>query len=213
MTTKQLLPVVAVLWGGLALWTLRSGKAHTRIVVPQTDDEADEEDGEDDEDDDRGLSSVWSNGDEAFAVGERGAVYHSADGGRVWVRQETGVDEDLHAVWGDKSGVFAVGDDGRILRQTAPGVWQAEPSGSDEDLHAVWGSGSDIWAAGDGGVVLSSHDGGRSWRQVESGTDEDLRAIAGAPGGVYVSGDNGVLKKLSATHAVSTTGGAPAPRG
>jgi len=221
MTTKQLLPVVAVLWGGLALWTLRSVKAHSRIAAGnQNGDDLDGDDADEDSDDqndndgeDRALTGVWSNGDEAFAVGERGAVYHSADAGRVWVRQETGVSEDLHAVWGGKHGVFAVGDGGRILRQQSPGVWQAEASGSEEDLHAVWGAGGEIWAAGDSGVVLSSLDGGRTWRHVDSGTDEDLRAIAGAPGGVYVSGENGTLKKISATQAVSTTGGVPAPQG
>jgi photosystem II stability/assembly factor-like uncharacterized protein len=212
MTTKQLLPVVLVLWGGLALWTLRSVRAHAQRVdvAVGEDDDADDED---DDEEDGALTGVWSAGDEAWAVGERGAIYHSADGGRVWVRQETGVDDDLHAVWGARGTIIAVGDEGRILLSRAPGVWQAASSGVDEDLHAVWGAGGELWAAGDGGVVVCSRDGGSSWSRVDSGTDEDLRAIAGAPGGVYVSGDNGVLKKLSSTRAVSTTGGAPAGQG
>ena len=209
MTTKQLLPVVLVLWGGLALWTLRTVRAHAQNVEVAVEDDNDDDDNDED---DRALTGVWSAGNEAFAVGERGAVYHSDDGGRVWVRQETGVDEDLRAVYGSHGHIFAVGDNGRILRQRAPGVWESLASGVDEDLHAVWGTGSEIWAAGDEGVVLFTRDGGSTWSRIDSGTDEDLRAIAGAPGGVYVSGDNGVLKKISSTR-LSTTGGAPAHQG
>src|SRR5207253_475917 len=110
-----------VLWGGLALWTLRSVRASGGRVEAAAD--GDDDDDADDGADDRALTSVWSANNEAFAVGEQGAVYHSADAGRVWVRQETGVDDDLHAVWGGRAGIFAVGEGGRILRQRAPGVW------------------------------------------------------------------------------------------
>src|SRR5437899_5300805 len=150
MTTKQLLPVVLVLWGGLALWTLRTVRAHAQRaeVATADDDDLDDADDDADDEDDRALTGVWSAGSDAFAVGERGAVYHSGDGGRAWVRQETGVDDDLHAVWGAHGSIFAVGDGGRILRQRAPGVWEAQASGSGQDLHAVWGAGGEIWAAG-----------------------------------------------------------------
>src|SRR6185369_16421147 len=138
------------LWGGLALWSLRSLRAHAVKAESVLDDDDDDEDEDEAEDDDRALTSVWSARNEAFAVGERGAIYHSDDGGRVWVRQETGSDEDLRAVWGTGGLVFAVGDGGHILCQRAPGVWDKQSSGVDEDLHAIWGTSvNDMWAAGD----------------------------------------------------------------
>jgi photosystem II stability/assembly factor-like uncharacterized protein len=220
MKAKQVLPVVLAAWCGCALWALHSLKAQALKI--ETDDESveaddNDDDGDADGDDERGsFGAVWSQRDQAYAVGERGAIFHSGDGGRVWVRQQTGVDEDLRAVWGARPGqVWAVGDEGRILHEVAPGVWRAEESGTDADLYAVWGSGADdLWAAGDEGVVLHSSDGGARWQRVDSGTDEDLRAISGAAGGVYVAGENGVLKRLgSRSAAMSTNGGAPAPRG
>ncbi len=231
MTTKQILGVVLVVWCGCALWAVRSVRAHGRGPAGNsTDDPADDNGDTDDtvadaDDDDvdsddvdsdgQSMSALFSQLDEAYAVGERGAVYHSSDAGRVWVKQLTGVDEDLHAVWGAHGRIWAVGDGGRIVTLVADGVWRAQSSGVDADLHAVWGSSDDnLWAAGDDGVVLHSRDGGASWRLVESGTDEDLRAISGAPGGIYVTGENGLIKRLSASRAaVSTTAGAPAPRG
>jgi photosystem II stability/assembly factor-like uncharacterized protein len=213
MTTKQVLPVALVVWGGLALWSLKTLRAHASNVEPMASIE-EEDDAEDrDEEDDRGLTSVWSGGNEAFAVGERGVIWHSSDAGRVWVRQDTNVEEDLHAVFGVDGQIWAVGDEGTIVYQRAPGVWEKQASGVEEALHAVFCNKDEVWAAGDSGVVLRSRDHGATWHRVDSGTDEDLRSIAGAPGGVYVSGDNGVLKKLTATQAVSTTGGSPDPQG
>jgi photosystem II stability/assembly factor-like uncharacterized protein len=218
MKAKQVLPVVLAAWCGCALWALHSLKAHALKIEIDDEETADGDDSDDDSDDqaESSFGAVWSQRDQAYAVGERGAVYHSGDGGRVWVRQETGVDDDLRAVWGARPGqVWAVGDGGRILHEVNDGVWRAEESGTDADLYAVWGTGADdLWAAGDDGVVLHSADGGTRWQRVDSGTDEDLRAISGAAGGVYVAGENGVLKRLgSRSAAVSTSGGAPAPRG
>jgi photosystem II stability/assembly factor-like uncharacterized protein len=217
MTTKQILPVFLLVCGGMAFLTLRTLRAHAVVPAAAEPDEVAELDEVDDDledEEDRALTSIWSDKETAFAVGERGAVYHSTDGGRVWVRQETGVDEDLHAVWGVRGNVFAVGEAGRILRQKAEGVWESLVSGVDEDLHVVWGSsGDDVWAAGDGGVVLHSRDGGATWKRVNSGTDEDLRGIAGAPGGVIISGSSGVVKKLKDVQAISTSGGPVAIQG
>src|SRR5438477_553202 len=70
------------------------------------------------------LRAVWGAGRrDAFAVGDRGTIVVSDDGGMTWTTQPSGVTAALRAVWGsDASDVYAAGDRGTLLRLQG-GTW------------------------------------------------------------------------------------------
>lgn len=105
----------------------------------------------------------------AFAVGEHGVIWKSDDGGRKWSRVDCGLDASLCSV------CFLTDQDGWI-------------AGRDVNPHA----------SQNGGVLLSTHDGGRTWKQIGRETlpplnyvkffDLDEGVVVGQPTPVSPSG-------------------------
>jgi serine/threonine protein kinase len=138
------------------------------------------------------LEGVWGSArDDAWAVGERGAILHW-DGQR-WSRVESGSVADLYAVRGSaRDDVWATGDWGTILHWDGRS-WSQRPSGTTALLADVWSfDGKDAWAVGlDGGTL---HWNGVTWKAVPSGTVNGLyRVAATAPDDVWAVGQAGTI--------------------
>jgi photosystem II stability/assembly factor-like uncharacterized protein len=120
-----------------------------------------------------------------WAVGDRGALWHTADGGQNWRTQKSSTAVDLHGVWlADRNLGWAVGgrtfpylwtSQATILRTTDGGAtWQEQlallPALErvkffDAEHGVAWGRGS----GGEPLGVFASDDSGRNWRPVAVG--------------------------------------------
>jgi len=107
-------------------------------------------------------------GPRGLAVGSRGVVMESADGGKTWTHS-TRPDTELAllgvAARGDRR--FVVGQSGQVFRSVARG-WTSLESGTDERLFAVaLGAHRTVVAVGVFGTILVSRDDGESWSPVK----------------------------------------------
>jgi len=116
------------------------------------------------------LARIASNldGSVLIAVGARGVVMRSTDGGRAWQATRNTDDADLRTVsFHAPSGAWiAAGARGHILRSTDGGKsWKPLPSPLSADLHTsfVDAKTQRLLIGGDEGVVGVSADGGTSW--------------------------------------------------
>lgn len=116
------------------------------------------------------LARVASNSDGSvlIAVGERGVVLRSQDGGRSWAPARNSDDADLRtASFHAPSGAWiAAGTRGRVLRSTDGGKrWTALPSPLATDLQTLFldPNTQRLLVGGDEGVIGVSTDGGTSW--------------------------------------------------
>jgi photosystem II stability/assembly factor-like uncharacterized protein len=124
--------------------------------------------------------------DRGWAVGDRGVIWHTSDGGRNWKLQTSSVTGRLEAVqFLDADNGFAVGGwtqpythetHGIALRTRDGGkTWQNTPDLTLPGLrHVRFFDARQGWALGDGsalypGGVFRSEDGGRTWTPVAKG--------------------------------------------
>jgi len=93
-----------------------------------------------------------------WAVGAGGLVLKTADGGRTWHAQESGVESDLHDVkFLDEREGWAVGGGGTILRTADGGAtWRAETPVTPHTLERLFFAGrARGWAVGFGGTIVA----------------------------------------------------------
>ncbi len=136
-----------------------------------------------------------------------GTILSTADGGVTWHREFSGTVGDLNGVAVDifTGAALAVGDGGRIIRRGDEGIWSdVSPEGFHKDLFSVAaGSGGICMACGADGALLSSFDGGYSWR-VWEGFDSggaDLLSVnfdPTSPDNFVITGENGFVHTASA---------------
>ena len=136
----------------------------------------------------------------AVAVGERGHVLLSGDGGKTWIQAEAPTRALLTGVWlHDARLGWAVGHDETILRTRDGGkTWQRIRHAPEAEKPLL-----DVWfrdekrgfAIGAYGLLLTTADGGDTWetRTVVEGNDTHLNAIAEAGGSLYLAGEAGSL--------------------
>jgi photosystem II stability/assembly factor-like uncharacterized protein len=132
--------------------------------------------------DDAALRAVqFVDGNEGWAVGDEGAIWHSIDGGKTWERQPTGTRASLRAVhflnpftgWvvgreelphgGGSTGVILTTSDGglkwqRVGTNVLPGLHCIRFF--DDKFGVVAGDGSDQYPSG----VFNTADGGKTWK-------------------------------------------------
>lgn len=138
------------------------------------------------------LQALWGSGDELWAVGSKGAIWHFD--GQQWEEQESGNSSDLYAVWGSSPhDLWAAGAAGTLLHFRGQQWTAEETDAAARDLHALWGSGPrDLWAAGNGGTLL--HFDGNKVQPVVSGTTAHLAVIDGSGASdVWIGGAEGTL--------------------
>jgi hypothetical protein len=123
-----------------------------------------------------------------WAVGERGTVLHTADGGRTWQHLPRPTESDLQRVafvnarvgwvlaaqwWfshASDSGLYYTADGGRSWEARAlPPIVPASGGGD-----FVWEDARVGWMVSEGGDVFRTTDGGRSWAAGEGDPPEDL---------------------------------------
>lgn len=93
----------------------------------------------------------------AWAVGDGGAIMHTTDGGMSWTDQVSGFNGSLYDAHFDNAQEgWAVGSKGAILHTTDGGItWLTESSGTTYDLHGVHRpKGGNLWAVGSWGAIL-----------------------------------------------------------
>jgi photosystem II stability/assembly factor-like uncharacterized protein len=117
--------------------------------------------------------------DNAWVVGYRGKILHTADGGKSWELQPSGTDKPLYNVKfiNEKEGIV-IGRDGIILLTKDGGkTWTKANSGTTHHLISVeYADSKNIWAVGDYGTIIHSPDGGKTWenRSLSTWTPEKL---------------------------------------
>ena len=135
------------------------------------------------------------------AVGERGHILISDDGGTTWNQVSAPTRATLTAVFflDDRLG-WAVGHDAVVLKTEDAGkTWQLVYCAPEMELPLldVWfGDAETGFAVGAYGTVLTTRDGGTTWRAglIEEDGDSHLNHIARAPSGrIYVAAERGTL--------------------
>lgn len=105
------------------------------------------------------LNAIFFSGSEAgWAVGANGAIFYTANGGRSWQPQASGVKSDLYDVkFLDALEGWAVGGEGTILHTRNGGrVWNQERRSTDHTLESLFFVGRKrAWAVGFGGTVVT----------------------------------------------------------
>lgn len=124
-----------------------------------------------------------------YAVGEKGTVLKSIDGGVTWVIQ---MSDDLYNLYDvffvDNMTGWVVGQDlsfdhFAVIFKTDDGGanWNMQTFGADEKLQGVWfADGSLGWAvggSGSSGIVMHSDNGGTTWTYQEANTPNSLTSV------------------------------------
>ncbi|MCK5132892.1 MAG: hypothetical protein KAR40_12150 [Candidatus Sabulitectum sp.] len=139
-------------------------------------------------------------------------IFHTSDGGKNWARENSATPNNLNGVSVDiVSGIaLAVGDKGTILRRNEDGTWvNVSPDGLSADLYSVAAGVSSIMCCGADGTLLSSFDGGFSWRVwTDFGYENtDLYSInfdPTHPGSFLIAGENGFIYSSEEGELVQT---------
>jgi len=158
-----------------------------------------------------------------WAVGDRGAIWHTDDGGRQWRLQTSGTTAPLHAVWflderigwaagglthshrpGSESVLLTTRDGGAtwtpLVNPTLPALRRI---GFFDALHG-WavGNPSAIYPSG----VFATDDGGRNWRPIPGGDSSGWRAAE------FLDARTGALAGRMVTTAAVRQGQITSPR-
>jgi photosystem II stability/assembly factor-like uncharacterized protein len=153
------------------------------------------------------LHAVTSAGGRLVAVGERGHVLWSDDGGTTWEQASVPASADLTGVrFASPERGWAVGH-GVVLATTDGGrTWAKQLDG--RGLAEAAPSFLDVWfedertglAVGAFDLVVRTDDGGASWRpwrgRTENPRELHLYAVARAAGEVWIVGEQGLVLRL-----------------
>jgi photosystem II stability/assembly factor-like uncharacterized protein len=153
------------------------------------------------------LAAVAASGGRLVAVGQRGHVLWSEDGGLRWTQATVPVSTDLTALHlGPGGRGWAVGHDGVILATTDGGqTWALQLDrrslGGEASLLATWFDDERSGVAvGAFGLVLRTGDGGRSWTpwsdRAVNPRGLHLYAVRRVGDALLVAGEQGVLLRL-----------------
>lgn len=150
------------------------------------------------------LLDATSVGNHILAVGERGLITRSADGGESWQASPVIVPHTLTAIsFADDRNGWAVGHGAVILRTTDGGVrWSVQFTGPDDEsplLDVMAINTSHIIAIGAFGSYFESKDAGANWTQRWI-LEEDMhlnRMSADQAGILYIAGEFGTILRSS----------------
>jgi len=114
----------------------------------------------------------------AVAVGYYGSIRQTRDGGKTWLKRESGTNKPLYSVsMADPQHGWAVGQTGLILRTADGGeTWARQPNLKEKEgshlfsVHAI--DANTAWAVGEWGTRLYTDDGGRTWQDRSITIDE-----------------------------------------
>lgn len=130
-----------------------------------------------------------------WAVGGKGAILRSVDGGATWQKDVSGTTLFLtDVVAPSTASIWVAGNAGTILHSTDGASWSREPTGTTIDLWAIAALSADsVIAVGNSGTCLITTDGGAHWQTVATGTTQALLGIGIGQGSVRIVGRNGTI--------------------
>ncbi len=147
--------------------------------------------------------SFAHDGARGAAVGDRGTVLLTGDGGKSWIAQEVDTDLALLDVTLAGNRIIAVGQMGLVMVRDESGAWTERRVGVEERLLSIDAHEDGLAVAVGGfGEVWISTDGGASWAApdvafssfVEEGYDPHLYAVEiTAAGRIIVAGEFGLV--------------------
>ena len=139
-----------------------------------------------------------------WAVGRWGSVLHTADGGKTWEKQDSGVNYTLSSVnFVDEKSGWAVGDQGTIIHTADGGkTWEKQKSPVTYFLMGISFATKDKgWIVTERTNILHTEDGGKTWAVQFKDQDFILKSVSfcderngwavGEYGFVYHTADGG----------------------
>lgn len=150
------------------------------------------------------VLDVAAAGDALVAVGDRGFILRSTDGGQSWAQTESPANVMLTALTmtSPTNGV-AVGHDATILRTTDSGLsWAVKSQDTDMEtplLDVLFDTPEHGLAVGAFGLIKETKDGGETWTENRISADEPhLYALTKlADGGLFAVGEAGAMFRSS----------------
>jgi photosystem II stability/assembly factor-like uncharacterized protein len=140
---------------------------------------------------------------DAWAVGNFGSIYHTADGGKTWEAHESGTKAPLFGVdFADATHGWAVGKSALVLGTRDGGkTWASQMTPIPVEKHLFNVRALDArtaWAVGDWGAIAVTHDGGDTWQDRSLPDDVVLYAVSFPdPQHGFISGEFGTLLATS----------------
>ena len=155
------------------------------------------------------LNGLAVAGNRIVAVGQRGHILTSENGGKDWLQAKVPVSSDLVAVHFPSAKMgWAVGHDGVVLHSADGGrSWTRQrdgrPDAADTPLLDVWFENERSgYAVGAFGLALRTADGGQTWTSskdsIENPKGLHLYSVRGINGDIYMAGEQGLLLKRDA---------------
>jgi photosystem II stability/assembly factor-like uncharacterized protein len=151
------------------------------------------------------INAVTYDGDDIWVVGAKGLIARSFDEGRTFNAVPSAVDVGLNDVTVRGERISIVGDQGTILRSTDGGrsfirsnyslrYREGQGKGGIVDLYSVQFIDKDTgYIVGDQGLILTTGNGGASWREQYSGSDAQLFHLSFRDSRGWVVGTGGKI--------------------
>jgi len=127
------------------------------------------------------FQASFPNEKEGWAAGRWGCILHTPDGGKTWVRQETGTDFTLSSVsFVDSKRGWAVGDMGTIIHTEDGGkTWEKQKSPvSFFHMKVQFVSPLKGWIVSEQTHILITEDGGKTWTVQFKDQDIILKSLS-----------------------------------
>ncbi len=133
----------------------------------------------------------------AWVVGEGGALKVTTNGGQTWTAKSAGTSSDLHDVFflTPTEGWIAGQNDVLLYSNDGGNTWSSRNSGINVGLEAVIFLNSNVgWAVGNSGRIFKTTNGGVNWAVEASGVTVELNDVffLNAANG-WAVGDNGTI--------------------
>jgi photosystem II stability/assembly factor-like uncharacterized protein len=128
------------------------------------------------------LYSIFgtSDGRRAWAVGEKGTITESDDGGTSWRAGNSGTTESLNTIFGTTDGkrLWALTPSSIVASEDGGASWTERYGGRYKlvDIRGT-GVGGEVWAIAIGGAIIESEDGGASWTARYHDTKGNISSI------------------------------------
>ena len=144
-------------------------------------------------------NSVW-------ITGNYGIIYHTADGGKKWEKQISGVKDYVlvDGVFLDPMTGWVVGIGGTVLHTTDAGhSWIQQNTGTKRHLFGIsFPDKNKGWAVGERGAIIHTTDGGATWQKQGEELDRTLNNV------VFLDKDTGWIVGERGVILHTTDGGA-----